>query len=230
MYPDLVLVSNLYAVDRKQDRLRHEHEQLVGAVQRAQKEVADTTARCVAAAAALGKAKDGDRANARELDGYVQKRDTTKKLLDSGAAPNYEAAVKQYDSCVRIVDELETKALEWMDAVEAANAEDRAAKEALAKAEAGLKEARAALGARDAPIRKELTELLAEREGHAAALPAELRTPYQELRRKKRPVLVNVVEGSCSSCQQRVPPQRLIETQLNKALHTCPGCGGYLLP
>lgn len=230
MHPDLVLISNLYGVDRRQDSLRHEHELLVGAVQRAQKEAVEARAALATAEAALKTVQDADRANGRELDAYVQKRDNTRRLIESGGAPNYEAAQKQLESCARIVDELETRQIELMEQADAAAAGLAQARDRVARAETELGASRAALSARDAPIRAELTAVLAEREVHQAALPAELRAPYQELRRKKRPVLVNVADGSCSSCHVKIPPQRVIETQLKKALHACPGCHGWLLP
>lgn len=230
MHPDLVAISNLYAVDKTQDHLRHEHEQLVSTVQHEQKALADNKAAKESADAELAAAQKADRENTRELEGYIQKRDNTKRLMDSGASPNYEASLKQYEACAHIVDDLETKSLELMDRVESAQKAAAAAAASLVKTEKALADARAALGARDAPIRTELTAVLADREPLFKLLQPDVKPQYMELRRKKRPVLVNTVEGTCSTCHTRVPQQRIIEVQLDRALHTCPGCGGFLLP
>lgn len=230
MHPELVLISNLYNVDKQQDALRHEHEALVAAVTAGQKRLSEAKAALVTAEAELAAARSADRANTVELDGYLQKRDNTRRLIDGGTASNYDAAVKQLENCVRIVDELETKALELMERLDKATTAARYAREDAERAEELLTAARAALSQRDAPLRAELTAVLSDREGHWAALPPDLRSPYQDLRRRKRPVLVNTNNGCCASCFVKVPQQRIIETQLKRGIFTCPGCSGWLLP
>ncbi|MFZ5476559.1 MAG: zinc ribbon domain-containing protein [Myxococcota bacterium] len=230
MHPDLVALSNVWQPDAASDRLRSEHESLTTAVARASEALKQAEAAKAAAAQALDALQKEERAVARELDGYVQKRDTTRKMIDGGTAPDYAAAERQLAQCSAKVDELETSALELMEKLDAARAEVKATTAATAKAGEVLAAARAALGARDASLRAELAEAQKRREAAFAELPHDLRTPYLEQRRRKRPALVNVVEGICSHCHMRIPPQKLNETVLHRAVHACPGCGGYLLP
>ncbi len=174
--------------------------------------------------------KTTERANTRELDSYAQKRNATKQMIDGGTAPDYAAAERQLANCIAKVDELENIGLDLLDQVEAATAALAAAEDARKKAEAAEKDARAALGARDAGLRVELTAALKDREAAWKELHVEYHTAYNELRRRKRVALVNVVDGTCAVCHMRVPPQKLNEVQLKRAVHTCVGCGGYLLP
>jgi predicted nucleic acid-binding Zn-ribbon protein len=230
LHPDLVAISNLWQADVQVDTLRAEHEHLVSVATAAIKAHKDAVAARDAAKAALEATKTEDRANNRELDSYVQKRDTTKRMIDEGTAPDYAAAERQLARCRELVDDLETKGLELLDRLEAATKTLAEAEKARVKAEDDEREARKALGARDASLRVELTAALKVREAAWAELPPDYHVPYTALRQKKRIALVNVVEGSCSVCHMRVAPQKANEVQMKRAVHTCVGCGGYLLP
>ncbi|MES2639828.1 MAG: hypothetical protein V4850_10110 [Myxococcota bacterium] len=230
MHPDLAAISNLWQADVRVDTLRAEHERLVSGVTGAIQAHKDAVAARDAAKAALAEAKAAERVNNRELDSYAQKRDATKRMIDDGSAPNYAAAERQLANCIALVDELETKGLDLLDAVDTTTAALAAAEKGLVDAVAAEKDARQALGARDAAIRVELTAALQVREGAWAELPHDYQIPYGDLRRRKRVALVNVDDGSCSVCHMRVAPQKLNEVMMKKAVHTCVGCGGYLLP
>lgn len=230
MHPELVAISNVWQADVVVDGLRAEHERLVAVTTAAIQAHKDATVARDAAKAALDALKVTERANNRELDSYVQKRNTTKLMLDDGSAPDYGAAERQLANCIAKVDELETIGLDLLDSVEAATAVLAAAEKALAESIAAESDARKALGARDAPLRVELTAALAAREAQWKHLPNDYHVPYNELRRRKRPALVNVQDNTCVVCHMRVAPQKLNEVQLDRAVHACVGCGGYLLP
>jgi predicted nucleic acid-binding Zn-ribbon protein len=230
LHPELVAISNLWQADVRVDSLRAEHERLVATVNSTIQAQKDAIAARDAARAALDATKTEERHNSRELDSYAQKRDATKKMLDDGSAPNYEMAERQLANCIALVDELETKGLDLLDRLDARTAELAAAEKARVDAESAEKAARQALGARDAALRVELTEALRLREVVWKELPFDYQTPYSEIRRRKRVALVNVVEGNCVVCHMRVAPQKLNEVMLKRAVHTCVGCGGYLLP
>jgi predicted nucleic acid-binding Zn-ribbon protein len=185
----------------------------------------------VAAVATRDKVTGETRANDRELAGYVEKRDRTRKMIETGSAPDYAAAEKQLAGCSAVIDELETKALELMEAADAARAALAAAEKAKIDASNALAEARKALAARDAPIRAELLVQIEKQKVAAVELPADHRVPYSELRRKKRPALVNIDDaGNCSHCSTKIPLQTVAEARSGKALVTCRGCSGWILP
>lgn len=230
MHPELVAIANVWQRDHTIDTLKAEHEGLSAAVQQAIRAKAEAEAALAAATAAFAATKDEERANTRSLDEYVQKRNASRKMIDEGTAPDYAAVTRQWERCVAIVDDLETKGLELLDQLDAADRTIRNARHTLAEADTKLVAARAALAARDAPIRSELTATLGARAEAWAALPAFYRSPYDDLRRRKRRVLTNTQDGLCVQCHMRIPPQRIVEVHSLKAVHTCPGCQAYLLP
>jgi hypothetical protein len=220
----------VWQADVRVDTLKAEHERLSAVVAAAIQAQKDALAARDAAKIALDAVKAEDRHNSRELDSYVQKRNATKKMIDEGAAPDYAAAERQLARCRELVDELETTGLELIDRVEAATAALAAAEDACVKAALAEREAKQALAARDPGLRIELGAALKDREAAWAELPVDYRIPYSDLRRRKRVALVNVVDGICSTCHMAVAPQKVNEVQMKRAVHTCVGCGGYLLP
>ena len=230
VHPDLVAVSNLWQIDAASDRLRAEHEGLTAAVRAADAGLRTADAALVAAKSAREAITLRVRANDRELADYAEKRDRTRKMIDGGTAPDYAAAERQLAQCLAIVDRLETTALELMDEVSAADGAVGAAQKEVATFTAALASARAALGARDAAIRTELAALIQAREPVAKELPVDYRGSYAQQRLRKRPALVNTKEAICQQCHTKIPTQRIVETTLATAVHSCPGCGGWLLP
>ncbi|MSP62009.1 MAG: hypothetical protein EXR72_17095 [Myxococcales bacterium] len=230
MHPDLVLISTLWQLDHQSDLLRAEHDALANAVR-----AADAAMKVVEVQlAAISVQRDDTilrtRRNDRELADYLDKRDRTRRMIDTGTAPDYAAAEKQLGQVLEIVDRLETAALELMESIEAADLARAGAQREFEVLKQGLTVARAALGARDAPIRAELTDLLGRRPAAADGVPVDYRSPYAYQRQRKRPALVNTREQMCQTCQTRIPGQRIVETTLARAVHTCPGCAGWLLP
>lgn len=230
MHADLVAISNLWQLDRRNDELRAEHEGLANAARFATAALAAAEVLLVTATTEREALTARIRANDRELVDYVEKRDRTRRMINEGTAPDYAAAERQLKQVLEIVDRLETGALELMDQAEAADRALVTCRSAVEEARKANAAARAALQARDAPIRAELTELLKAREPVAALLPHEYRGAYAQLRQKKRVALVNTKENMCQVCQTRIPAQRVVETHMGTAVHTCPGCGGWLLP
>lgn len=230
MHPDLAAISNLWQADVRVDTLRAEHEHLVATVTVAIQAHKDAVAARDAAKVALDTVKGAERVNNRELDSYAQKRDATRRMIDDGSAPQYAIAERQLANCVTLVDELETKGLDLLDGVDKATLALAEAEKARVDAEAAERAARKALGARDASLRVDLAAALQARDLVWKELPPDYQDPYSDLRRRKRVALVNVEEGSCAVCHMRVAPQKLNEVQMKRAVHTCVGCGGYLLP
>lgn len=230
MHPHLVAISNLWQADVACDRLRIEHEGLNAAVVKATSTLTNATAARDSAVSARDAVKQEDRKNGRELDDYVKKRNTTRAMIEGGTSPDYEASVRQLAQVLEIVDRLETRGLELIESLEAAEAAVVATNKALVAATAALADARKALALRDGPIRTELGAALLVRAEMAKHIDEDYRIPYGELRRKKRVALVNVADGICTTCHSMVTAQRINEVVIGKAVNTCPGCGGYLLP
>lgn len=231
MHPGLVAISNLWQCDAASDRLRAEHARLTAAVQEADRALAAARARLAELAAALAGAKETSRGIARELEGYVAKRDRTRAMLADGSAPDWGTAERQLQQLEKIIDGLETRSLEQMEGEERIVADQVAAGGVLSGSEARLRSAKEALAARDGAIRAELAEVLARKQAAEPAVPMDYRGAYAELRRRKRSAIINVLDdGTCSSCGANLPRQRVNDTRLDRGVHACVGCGGWILP
>ncbi len=229
MHADLVAISNLYAADRAIDALRGEHEALSSAVRLAREAAAGGEATVKSGESAVATVTATQRTTDRELEDYVDKKKRAQTLIDTGAG-DYASAERQVAQCAAIIDQLETRSLELMETRDAAEKVLASSRRELVARQADLELARAKLSARDAPIRSELAAALEHQRAVSPELPPAYRQHYDDLRRRKRAVLVNVDDGCCSVCAMRIPPQKFVETQKDRAVHVCVGCGGYILP
>ncbi len=230
MHRDLVEISNVWQCDVRIDALKAEHEGLNRAIKAAEARLAETVTALAAATQGLTTAKAAERANSRELDGYVEKRTATRQMINTGTAPDYAAAERQLASVGVRIDVLETSGIELLDAVDAAQATLAQAEAAKRGAEVTLADAKAALACKDGPIRKELGEILPRREAAWGEVDPALKPTYLDQRRKKRKALVLVIDKTCSACSTFVPPQVWLDTEAGREAHRCTGCGGWILP
>jgi predicted nucleic acid-binding Zn-ribbon protein len=229
MHPDLTLISNLWQCDAAIDRLKAELEGLnqdVAGTLR-QQEGLEKQLNTLQDSLASHKATERDRT--RELEDYQSRKAKTQALLDSGT-PNYASAERQLAQCNSIIDGLETELLGLMDAIESTEGLKSSAEKSLQKTREAASIAAQKKAEREPLIRAEYAEIVPKREAALKTFPAQWAGHYQELRRKKRPALVNVEEEACVTCSIKVPAQRIVETRLARAVHYCPGCQGFLLP
>ncbi len=229
MREELVRISNLYQADQDLDRA-------VAAI--AAVHAAESDARAALRAAcdrrdaqgtALATLHEQETANAREITVWTAARASTQRALDAGAG-DWQTNERQLAAAAARIGALEDQGLQLLEAIEAGElAAQKAAREVTA-AEAGHA-ASAQVRASTLPALEAARDAARGRRDVAAAeLPSEYREPYADVRRRRRPALVNVFEGVCSSCSLRVPAMRVAEALDGRAVHTCPGCGGWILP
>jgi predicted nucleic acid-binding Zn-ribbon protein len=229
MHDDLVLISNLYQADVAADRARAALAGLEKAEADANAERDACTRELAAQHASFAALQDQARVNEQDLARWTETRATTQRRLDTGP-PDWVTAERQLSAAVARIDTLETEGLALLDAIDAAQAAVTRAQRALQAAEATLTDRSHARTAQSPALEAARDAALARRAEAAEALPLAYRGTYADLRRRRKPALVNVVDGQCSACAMRVPPQRMVETQTDAAVHTCPGCTAYLLP
>jgi len=230
MHPDLVLISNLWSCDSTIDRLKAEYEALVSASNTTAAALAELEKKLTENTQLLDTLKTRERSCTRELEENQQRRQTTQRMIDTGSTPNYAASERQLAQTAAIIDRLETQLLELMDEKESAEKERKALEKERQQAQINREKAVKAKAEREPKLRAEMTEVIAKKEVASQEMPFTYRGHYQELRRKKRAALVNVEGEICQSCHMIVPAQRVVETRMARAVHTCPGCLGYLLP
>ena len=230
MHPDLALISDVWGHDRQLDQHRAEIERLAADLARADREVTSLDQRLNEARPRLAAMRDQERVKNRELEQYQEQRDRTRRLIDTGATPNYAASEKQLQQTNAIIDRLETELLDLMDQREGAERALRLLERDHAAATQAKTAAAEAKAAREPELRAGIAALLPKREAAWREVPTDFRSPYEELRRKRRPALVNIEEGVCQGCQMRITPQWSIDVRMGRAVHQCPGCQGFLLP
>jgi predicted nucleic acid-binding Zn-ribbon protein len=138
----------------------------------------------------------------------------------------YEAFNHEMETLKDRADSLEESGIKWIERGEEARQKLPEVEEALQVAEGAAKEARAALEAKTAELKRindeaaELQAPLVER------IPGTVLHYYKRLRRRGRPPFVSVVQrGACAGCGFTHPPQRLQEIKQGKKLITCEQCG-----
>lgn len=230
MHPDLVLISNVWSCDSTIDRLKAEYEALVNANTSTASNLATLEKKLAENTTLLETLRGEERKKTRELEDYQQRKASTQRMLDTGSSPNYAASERQLAQTIEIIDGLETSLLELMEKREAAEKEQKALSKERIQATEAREKAQKAKVDREPSLRAEMAEVLPRREAAWKVMGNDYRGNYEELRRKKRQALVNVVEDLCQSCSMVVPPQWIVETRMLRAVHTCPGCHGFLLP
>lgn len=227
MHVDLCVIRDLLAVDVEQDALRTEAGELARAVRAAKDHLTAAQTRLEEDEVALEVAVTAERTVNRRLADYTAQRDRTRRLIDAGEAPDYQSAVKQYEQCAAIVDDLETALLEAMDAHEAADGVVGKARLHVAQANATYQSAREAQSARRPKVESRYKELAPTRVRCAVELSSSQAHHYASLRKRETPVLVDILNECCSHCHVTPPPQMVVEVAAERRVHTCRNCSSW---
>ncbi len=141
----------------------------------------------------------------------------------------YRALAHEIEMCKDAIFKIEDQEIALMEQAEAAQKEVARATQAANETRKLVEDQVAQLGAREANLQKELTELSANREQLAAAVEESARSRYERLMRSKgEHVVVGVERGVCGGCHMRLPPQLLVTCQAEKELVACSNCGRIL--
>jgi len=141
----------------------------------------------------------------------------------------YRALAHEIDTCKAAIFQIENGEIELMEQAEAAQKDLLRATQAAKTARALVDEQVGQLGEREQNLKKELTELEANREELAAAVDEGARSRYERLVRSKgENVVVGVQHGVCGGCHMKLPPQLLVTCQAEKELVGCSNCGRIL--
>jgi len=141
----------------------------------------------------------------------------------------YRALAHEIEMCKDAIFKIEDQEIALMEQAEAAQKEVARATQAANETRKLVEDQVAQLGAREANLQKELTELSANRDQLAAAVEEHARSRYERLMRSKgEHVVVGVERGVCGGCHMRLPPQLLVTCQAEKELVACSNCGRIL--
>jgi hypothetical protein len=226
---DLVAIQKLWANDHAIDTLKRELSEARLALDDLSRGLEDTRLTLQEAQVRREALKVEVRQIHRRIETYQTRITDTQRLIDLGRAPDYLMATRQVSSCVAIVDELETRALEFMEQEETLDATLHALSSRLVDTERAMEESRARFLVLDATTREQLARRVEEQPGLLRDVPLELRERYNTLRRQGRKVLATVRDARCLGCNFVLSPQVWNELLRHARVHNCRHCGRFLV-
>jgi len=141
----------------------------------------------------------------------------------------YRALAHEIDGCKAAIFKIEDEEIALMEQGETAQKEVVNATKAAAEAKKLVDDQIAQLGTREQNLKKELSDLEANREELASAVEESVRGRYERLvKHKGENVVVGIQHGVCGGCHMKVPPQILVSCRQQQELVTCSNCGRIL--
>jgi predicted nucleic acid-binding Zn-ribbon protein len=141
----------------------------------------------------------------------------------------YRALTHEIDGCKAEIFKIENREIELMEQGEAAQHQVTEATQAVNAARRRMEEQLGQLAGRESNLRKELSDLEANRGELAAAVGESERARYERLAKSKgENVVVGVPRGVCGGCHMGLPPQVVVSCQAQQELVVCPNCGRIL--
>jgi uncharacterized protein len=178
-----------------------------------------------------GKQIESDR-KALELEVEGKKQLIAKyanQQLQTRKNEEYRALAHEIEMCKDEIFKIENRMIELMEQAEATQKEVLRATQAANDARKLAEDQLAQLAAREQNLKKELSELEANREELAAAVDESVRGRYERLvRNKGENVVVGVQHGVCGGCHMRLPAQVMVMCQAQQEMVICTNCGRIL--
>ena len=228
MHQELLDLWDLFKVDREMDALKAEAGQLAQDVRTLRGQAAALRQRHSDLTEQHSAVQERERTLNRQLADYAKKRDRTRTLIETGGAPDFEAAQRQLQQLLDLHDEVETRALEAMEERETLEAAltDTAADTARTEAAA------AAAKERETERRPEIAARYSTLKPKHASFAKKLTTAhlarFQELKRKGVKPMVNLVDGTCPQCHIEPPPMIKVDVARGSTrVNACRGCGAF---
>lgn len=157
------------------------------------------------------------------IDKYANQQLQTRKNEE------YKALAHEIETCKEGIVKIEDQEIELMEQTEVALKEVAAATKLAAEAKKLLNDQVGLLDAREEKLKKELTQLQANREELASAVDESARGRYERLMKNKGDnAIVGVQHGVCGGCHMKLPVQILVTCQAQSELVPCNNCGRIL--
>jgi uncharacterized protein len=216
--------------DRKITQLRAElaslapqHRQTVAKAEQAKNAAEAARHRAMELETARKKFELDVQAKKEQIDRYSLQQYQTKKNEE------YRALSHEIELARQAIRSIEDRELELMEQIESAQREQAARSSAAGDIQASTARALADLDAREQTLRRELASLESNRAELAGAVPPELISRYEGLRRTKGDkVVVGIDHGVCGGCHMRLPAQILVSCQADLDMVSCSNCGRLL--
>ena len=225
---DIERIARLALADQDLDHLDKELAHLRARIPSATVARDEARASLEAAKVRLTAAKQAERATAREVETYEKRKAGAQRALETGMG-DPDAAERQVAQCIQIIDDLENRELEEMEAIEEALVNLDAAEASLIGAEAFLVSETEAAPPEIATHEASRAVAQTERDQAWADVPKDLQLRYELVRKKKKYAAVELRDGYCLACRVHVPLQEASDVNRGLLKH-CHSCGRFLLP
>jgi predicted nucleic acid-binding Zn-ribbon protein len=152
-------------------------------------------------------------------------RKHTSQLNDLKSNDAYKTMQAEIEAEKKAAGDIETEILQFMEDIDKARAEEKAATAEFKKTEEFAKKDLERLEAELSHAKGRFETAKAERDATAAAVgPAEMKV-YDHIRGRGKPdAVVAIVAGHCGSCQINLTPGLSLEVAKMKSLVTCESC------
>lgn len=141
----------------------------------------------------------------------------------------YKALAHEIEGCKVDINKIEDQEIGLMEQAEVAQKQVVEATRVAADAKKLVDGQITELAAREHNLKKDLTQLEADRDQLAAAVDEITRSRYERLfRNKGGQVIVGVQHGVCGGCHMKLQTQLLVSCQAQKEIVTCGNCGRIL--
>jgi len=230
LHPDLQIIVDLWLLDDRVDRARQKAASLKADVAHVDEQLQTVADEIQSVADELERLGHDEAEANRSLGRYIERRDRAARLLEGGQALDFVSVQKQVEQCAEHVDRLESEVLELMERREHL-VEKGAELEGLSESlmdEKGKAHERWVVEGRG--IRTEIDEVWPVRQDLHRKLNRELATKYDGFRQRRLVPVAVVGEEACTQCHVVVQGQIRIEVNTGRRLHTCRGCGRWLVP
>ncbi len=224
MHDDLLAIHDLLKVETEMDNLRAEAAQLAARVNKARRRIKDLDAQKAQEEAKLGELDTQEKTVQRRVRDFGERRDRTQKLIDSGRG-DYQTAVAQLAEINGVIDRHESELLEAIEQKELQETLIGRTTELMSVAKGRARTAGDRQRARRPEIEARFKKLGPLRKSRTEDLGSHLANQYKDLRTRKRPVLVNAVDGTCEFCNMALPSHWLGEIVGGRRVRNCRGCG-----
>jgi len=141
----------------------------------------------------------------------------------------YRALAHEIEMCKEAITKLDDQQIELMERGEAGQKEVDTASKAFNDAKKALEARVADLNARETNLKKELDELVANREELASVVDESTRSKYERLLKQKGSnVVVGIQHGVCGGCHMQLSRSIIVGCQGDQEIMSCPNCGRIL--
>jgi predicted nucleic acid-binding Zn-ribbon protein len=141
----------------------------------------------------------------------------------------YQALTKEIAHCKEQISKIEDELIELMEHTEAAQKEVAVAAAALKEAQAVVNREVEQLDGSEANLKKEVTELEANRITLAGGIEEPVLSRYERILKSRGDnVLVGIEHGVCGGCHMKIPAQTVVHCRAQQELVACNNCGRLL--